>query len=556
MLALRPHEHITPLYASWTREGLTYILLPKAERSLQQFLRQEPRPDLTNQDTVIWLFTQLRGLAAAVGHIHHIGFDETDSTSLAAVEARKRKLHMGYHHDLKPGNILIFGNRLKISDFGAAKIHQLVSGKTAADTPFTNNSPYGDETYGGPDWFVSSSAKYGQGYDIWSLGCIYFEILLWATGYGERLGDIANQRMHKPSKCHKNCYVSQNQGGANMAIRADKRKTEESTTEDEEGVPRNDMTTHSYWYQCEKGNCHLKPSVEDWLHTVKASHCTKNELLLGLYQEIRKMLKIKPENRISAGVVRDNIGNLLYQAEVNFIRDSFENFGCDVHMGDIESDNTYVESASNYVPDAGSRRPRIDTLEPSSAHRSPSGRISSDEAVRDVGSSFQSDERALESGTDVGTNTPRTFIPRRRSTRTNHGRKPSLVLTGPNGKPEPIEHMDEAPRHRARRHKSLSSIRLAETTYESDILSISMRSTRPELSQHVSEFERIVSDSPQQESETLQARNTDTRPSIDRNRVEVPVNPNEGGTVPVQLNSVNSTDLYWNICGEAIRQLQ
>jgi serine/threonine protein kinase len=75
------------------------------------------------------------------------------------------------HKDLKPGNVLVYMNKVLITDFGTARdwsgqSHSTTSGRSGAYTP---NYAAPEVVYEEPR---SSSA------DIWSLGCIYLDMMV------------------------------------------------------------------------------------------------------------------------------------------------------------------------------------------------------------------------------------------------------------------------------------------------------------------------------------------------------------------------------------------
>jgi NIMA (never in mitosis gene a)-related kinase len=71
------------------------------------------------------------------------------------------------HRDLKPSNIFIKGKNLeiKIGDFGISK---MMSGKSIS------NCNMGTLCYSSPE--VVQRREYDQRTDIWSLGCVIFEL--------------------------------------------------------------------------------------------------------------------------------------------------------------------------------------------------------------------------------------------------------------------------------------------------------------------------------------------------------------------------------------------
>lgn len=84
------------------------------------------------------------------------------------------------HGDLKPDNILKFGGStclgtLKIADLGLAKQHKY---KTA-DRHDPTKQRYATEQYEAPEVITNSSQPRSRRYDVWSMGCIIFESVVW-----------------------------------------------------------------------------------------------------------------------------------------------------------------------------------------------------------------------------------------------------------------------------------------------------------------------------------------------------------------------------------------
>lgn len=113
-----------------------------------------------------WALDQLRGLADGIKALH-------------AIKAR--------HGDIKPNNILLFpmpenqGNsKLVIADAGLAKIHQLATSKRSKFTTTIHASMMHQ-----PPESDTVQVKLPRRYDVWSFGCVVFEILVWLV-YGPK----------------------------------------------------------------------------------------------------------------------------------------------------------------------------------------------------------------------------------------------------------------------------------------------------------------------------------------------------------------------------------
>jgi len=98
----------------------------------------------------------------------------------------------GWHHDLKPENILYFKNRdvpngeFHIADFGFGKVHMYQS--VSVDTRIA----HGTTTYEPPDVFTEGATS--RPYDIWSLGCVFLELMIWAFYGSQFVMKFTNER--------------------------------------------------------------------------------------------------------------------------------------------------------------------------------------------------------------------------------------------------------------------------------------------------------------------------------------------------------------------------
>lgn len=133
---------------------------------------------------------QLLGLASALNKLHNYGQDGPNAESYR-------------HGNLKPEKILRFTTEdgtgvgmLKISDLGLAKHHL----KTTQFRNQATDTQYGTALYEPPEAYTDQNAKpprpQSRQYDIWSMGCIILELIIWLL-YGNDELEKFNNNMRK-----------------------------------------------------------------------------------------------------------------------------------------------------------------------------------------------------------------------------------------------------------------------------------------------------------------------------------------------------------------------
>ena len=106
------HPNIIPLLGSYTYGGRHNFLFPSYEIDLRAFLQSELRFEDFSRDSTF--FSALRGLASAICSIHKLHLEkEKHGLDIDAI---------GYHHDLRPANVLISQDTFILADFGLEKI--------------------------------------------------------------------------------------------------------------------------------------------------------------------------------------------------------------------------------------------------------------------------------------------------------------------------------------------------------------------------------------------------------------------------------------------------
>jgi serine/threonine protein kinase len=155
------HPHLIKAIAYYEKEDKHFLMFPWARGgNLRDFWKKEP-PTL-DQPYMEWVFDQLTGLAGAIMKLHNFSKDK----------------HWR-HGDLKPENILCFHDgisyTLVIADVGLSKEHDKVTELRAG--PTTTKS--GTIMYEPPESEILAQAPRSRRYDIWSIGCIYLEFVVW-----------------------------------------------------------------------------------------------------------------------------------------------------------------------------------------------------------------------------------------------------------------------------------------------------------------------------------------------------------------------------------------
>ena len=185
------HPHIVTHLATWTQDEKYYMLFPYAQCNLREYMEKNK----FNKKDALWLLDQFHGMAGAVKRIHDLSEVEgpTSKSTLSTPTAGERRT--AYHHDLKPENILFFSDgsssrgTFRISDWGSGKVN------TYRHSSYHTKSPIGTLTYEPPEY--TYDGKTSRPYDLWSLGCVFLELLIWAVLGSPTVETFSDQRGDK-----------------------------------------------------------------------------------------------------------------------------------------------------------------------------------------------------------------------------------------------------------------------------------------------------------------------------------------------------------------------
>lgn len=183
------HEHLTSAIAAFHRNKKYYLVFEWADGgSLENFWEKVPVPALSPQ-LVQDVLEQLHGLADALVCLHGHGNGESkdikSNTDKLGGDSKANDSGHYRHGDLKPENILRFRcsdqpkklGTLQIADLGLARHHTMATRDRIGPTSMR----FGTVMYESPEGHpVRAKAKpRSRLYDVWSMGCIVLELVIW-----------------------------------------------------------------------------------------------------------------------------------------------------------------------------------------------------------------------------------------------------------------------------------------------------------------------------------------------------------------------------------------
>lgn len=185
------HPHLITLLCTFTQDSEYHMIFPWAQSDLKEYWKRNPTPDMSDVKFCRWILKQCVGITEAIEVIHNPRH----------ITSAKR---FGWHGAIKPENILWFKSkpgdphdrgRLVISDFSLSEIHTEKSRSMRA-----NDRSKLTFSYRPPECNVEGG-MIGRALDIWTLGCLYLEMVCWLLkGYGG-LRRFAETRMVQFMNC-------------------------------------------------------------------------------------------------------------------------------------------------------------------------------------------------------------------------------------------------------------------------------------------------------------------------------------------------------------------
>ncbi|CAF9943242.1 MAG: hypothetical protein ALECFALPRED_010901 [Alectoria fallacina] len=205
----KPSPHIIAYYGGFIHGDSYNLILEYADQgTLETFMRNTESPSTVEDTLLFWdrLFDITHGVMTIHGKIGN--------------ESSASQILKGWHQDVKPANILVFGGNgsspydchFKIADLGLTHFIPSVSQPNdPSDLDAFGTRAYGltyktafsdliDECLGAPETFrshvdtESSPLQVTQAVDIWSIGCVFSEGSVWAHHGWRRVVEYRRQR--------------------------------------------------------------------------------------------------------------------------------------------------------------------------------------------------------------------------------------------------------------------------------------------------------------------------------------------------------------------------
>ena len=183
ILRLLKHSNVVELLGAYTYRGKHNLIFSFARGGTLADLLKSARPPAFQSDENIIL--ALSGLCSVVRAIHNL-FNEDDTLT-----------RIGCHHDLKPHNILVDDSTFLLADFGLSRFKDPKGGSATSykDVGGCYVAPECEDFSESDD--TKKKQIIGRASDIWSLGCIMMEIMVYMKSGAKVVGEFENERTYR-----------------------------------------------------------------------------------------------------------------------------------------------------------------------------------------------------------------------------------------------------------------------------------------------------------------------------------------------------------------------
>ncbi|XXH02715.1 hypothetical protein Hte_009100 [Hypoxylon texense] len=170
------HPNIIRLLGSYTHREEHYFLFPCIDMDLKHFFMQQDRIGEFQQD--LTFYSALRGLSSALCNAHSLRLNqEAHGVDFEAI---------GYHHDIRPENILVSQSTFILADFGVANLKPV---DAASPTSFKPGA--GD--YLAPE-FGLGRQDLTRAVDVWAFGCLVADTATYMSLGSKGVAEFSNRR--------------------------------------------------------------------------------------------------------------------------------------------------------------------------------------------------------------------------------------------------------------------------------------------------------------------------------------------------------------------------
>ncbi|KAF4630836.1 hypothetical protein G7Y89_g7300 [Cudoniella acicularis] len=143
------------------------IILEFGEMDLVEYFHAKPPPQLPVEIVEFWDW--ISNIVRSIQTVHELshGTEKYD----------------GWHGDVKPDNILVVNDKLKLADFGFAEFKKRIEGELGPGELPTTRMRGGTDTYGAPELAQAKSKRNAvtQRIDVWSFGCVLSYTATWVV---------------------------------------------------------------------------------------------------------------------------------------------------------------------------------------------------------------------------------------------------------------------------------------------------------------------------------------------------------------------------------------
>lgn len=174
------HPNIINFLGSYTHKNKHYLLFPCIETDLGKLLTSERRHGDFQWDFVF--YSALTGLASALAKTHRLVLKEDEhGIQLEAI---------GYHHDLRPPNVLVSKDTFILADFGLGSLK---------DAEALSHTPY--KIIGG-DYIAPECTDMeeipqavNRAIDVWAFGCLILEVVTYMLKGADGIDHFRKMRL-------------------------------------------------------------------------------------------------------------------------------------------------------------------------------------------------------------------------------------------------------------------------------------------------------------------------------------------------------------------------